>query len=126
VRGGALGNGPTVVVTQSSAFRHRIEAYPTQASEFHLALFRAGHTHAAVLLILALLAQIFAGAADFDGALMAKPACSQIMITKPAGPDGQRRRELPPVAGMGLVAELRLGDHDSRLRRVDHGSVRTQ
>lgn len=63
------------------------------ATEFQLAFSRAGHAHAGVLLILALLAQVYADAADLDGALdtIARGGFWLAAILFPAGFFGHRQ-----------------------------------
>ncbi len=76
-----------VAVEYGGTFMLRVVRGRVAATEFQRSFFRAGHAHAGVLVILALLAQILADAAEMHGlpATMARSGVPVAAILVPAG-----------------------------------------
>jgi hypothetical protein len=76
-----------VAVEYGGTFMLRIVRGRFAATEFQRSFFRAGHAHAGVLVILALLAQILADAAEMHGlpATLARGGVPVAAILMPAG-----------------------------------------
>lgn len=76
-----------VAVEYGGTFMLRVVRGRFQATAFQRAFFRAGHAHAGVLVILALVAQILADGADLTGlqSTLARSAIPLAAILMPAG-----------------------------------------
>jgi hypothetical protein len=76
-----------VAVEYGGTFMLRVVRRGVQATAFQRAFYRAGHAHAGVLVILALVAQILADAADLSGlqATLGRSAIPLAAILMPAG-----------------------------------------
>jgi hypothetical protein len=76
-----------VAVEWGGVFLYRVVRRRVEATPFQQAFFRAGHAHAGVLIILGLLAQLFADADDPDGLLelVARGGIPLAAILMPAG-----------------------------------------
>jgi hypothetical protein len=76
-----------VAVEYGGTFMLRVVRRGVAATAFQRAFYRAGHAHAGVLVILALVAQILADAADLSGlqATLGRSAIPLAAILMPAG-----------------------------------------
>jgi hypothetical protein len=76
-----------VAVEWGGLFLSRVVLHRVETTPFQQAFFRAGHAHAGVLVTLGLVAQLFADAADPDGALevVARTGIPLAAILMPAG-----------------------------------------
>lgn len=76
-----------VAIEYGGFFMLRVVRGGQAATEFQRAFFRAGHAHAGVLVILALVAQILADSADMSGVLaaLARNGIWAAAILMPAG-----------------------------------------
>jgi hypothetical protein len=76
-----------VAVEYGGTFMLRVVRRGVPATAFQRAFYRAGHAHAGVLVILALVAQILADAADLSGlqATLGRSAIPLAAILMPAG-----------------------------------------
>jgi hypothetical protein len=76
-----------VAVEWGGLFLYRVVGGRVGATEFQRAFFRAGHAHAGVLVVLALVANLYAEAADAEGPVewIARTGIPVAAILMPAG-----------------------------------------
>jgi hypothetical protein len=76
-----------VAVEWGGLFLYRVVGGRVGATEFQRAFFRAGHAHAGVLIVLALVANLYAEAADAEGLVewIARTGIPIAAILMPAG-----------------------------------------
>jgi hypothetical protein len=76
-----------VAVEWGGVFLYRVVGGRVGATDFQRAFFRAGHAHAGVLLVLALVANLYAEASDADGLVewVARSGIPVAAVLMPAG-----------------------------------------
>lgn len=76
-----------VAVEWGGVFLYRVVGGGVGATDFQRAFFRAGHAHAGVLLVLALVANLYAEASDADGPVewVARSGIPIAAVLMPAG-----------------------------------------